>query len=141
MLDVNEPNQDAYNRYDLRKHITKVVELLLEGCRLGYLRDDAFMNVSDGGGCTRQCHYCGCMACDYSGTREQHVDLVLFDRLRVIDSPRVFTYTLTFPCQDSLVNSEVVALNIQEPAISWYPVPNSHFYDISRDEILGQDPL
>lgn len=47
MLDVDKPNQSTNDRDNFRKHITKIIQLLLERSRLRDLRRDALMDIAN----------------------------------------------------------------------------------------------
>ena len=46
--EVDEPYEDAYDRDDLRKHVSKIIQLTLQRSLFANLRRDGFVNVADG---------------------------------------------------------------------------------------------
>ena len=132
MLNVDEPDYDAYDCDDFCKHIAKVIQLLLQRCGVGNLRRDALMYVTNCSRGSREHHYCHCVASYNGGSREEHIGLILFYSSRVVDSIAVFADTFAFTSQYSLIYREAVALDRQQSTVGGYAVANCDGDDISR---------
>src|ERR1700733_4439161 len=132
MLNVDEPDYDAYNCDDFCKHVAKVIQLLLQRGGVGNLRRDALMYVANCSRGSREYHYCHCVASYNSGSGKEHVDLILFYSLRVIDGIAVLADTFAFTSQYSLIYCETVALDRQQSTVGGYAVANCDGDDISR---------
>ena len=126
MLDVDEPNENTDDRDHLCEHVAEIIQLLLQGCWLRYLRSNAFMDVTDGGGTSSQNDHSSGMAGDDSRPREQHIDLILLNRLRILDGVGILADALALARQDGLIHLEGIALDRKNPAISWNSVSNRH---------------
>ena len=141
VADVDEPDEDADGRDNLRELVAKVVQLLLERGGLRDLRCDALMDVSNRRVAARQNYQRGRMARNNRGAGEQHIDLILLDGALILDSPGILGHALALSGQDRLVDVEAVALDRQDPAVSGYPVANRDRDDISGNQLVGLDAL
>lgn len=79
------------------------------------------------------------MSSGNSGSRKQHVDLILLDGLVILDRLNVLSNTLTFTSQESLINAEAVAVNRQKTAIGGNLVTDGDVDDVTGNEVLGLD--
>ena len=94
------------------------------------------MDISDCGVGSSEDDKCGCVSSDYGGTREEHVDLILLDRVCVLDWLDILGHALTLSGQNRLVDVEAVALYRQNPVIGRNTVSNFHGDDISRYQVI-----
>lgn len=106
MADVDQPDQDTDNSNDLGKHVTEVVQLLLEGSGLGDLSSDALVDVTNSSVCAGQNYDGVCVSSNDSSTREEHVDLILLDSIRVLDGFNILANALGFASEDRLIDAE-----------------------------------
>src|SRR5277367_3150409 len=141
MLNVDEPDYDAYDCYDFCKHVTKVIQLLLQRCGVGNLRRDALMYVTNCSRASRKHHYCHCVASCNSGSGEEHIGLILLYSLRIVDGVAVLADTFAFTSQYSLIYCEIIALDRQQSAVGRYAVANCDGDNISRYKPIGLYPL
>src|ERR1700722_8623042 len=47
MTNVDEPDEDTYDGYNLRKHVAKIVEFVFQGCLLANLRSDGLVDIAN----------------------------------------------------------------------------------------------
>lgn len=139
VADVDEPDQDTDSCDDLGELVAKVVQLLLERRRLRDLRRDALVDISNRRVGTGQDDQRNRMARDDGCAREQHVDLVLLDGIRILDHAGVLGHRLALARQDGLVDVEAVALDRQDPAVGGDPVADGDGDDIAGDQLVGLD--
>ena len=99
MLNVDEPYKDADDGYYFRKHITKIVELLLKGSWLRYLGDNTLVDIPNSRVAAGENHNSVCMTVHNGRAREQHVDLILFHRLGILYDPDILVHALAFASQ------------------------------------------
>ena len=141
MGDVDEPDEDTDNGNDLGESVSKVVELLLERGRLRDLGRDILMDIANGSVGTSEDNDSGGISSDNGGTREEHVDLALLDSVVVLDGVRVLADTLALSSQDTLVDTEAVAVDRQNSAIGRYAIAHSHLDDVSGNQLVCLDAL
>lgn len=94
------------------------------------------MDVTNGSRTTSQHNQCSGMAIDDGSSREEHVNLVLLDSLAVLYSASLLSDTLTFTSQDSLVDTEAVAVDADQTAIGGHAVTHSNVNHITGDQFL-----
>jgi len=139
--DIDDPNQHANSRDNLRQHIPKIIQLLLQRRRLRNLRRNTLMNITNRGTRARKHNHSRRMSRHHCCSRKQHVDLVLLDGIRILDRTDVFSYALAFSGEDRLIDAEAVALDGQEAAVGRDSVSHGHGYDVSRYQIICLDTL
>lgn len=141
MLDVDQPDHNTDDGNDLGQNVTKLVQLLLEGGRLGDLRGDALVDVANCGIRSGQDNNRVGVSSDDGSTREKHVDLILLDSLIILDGVRLFANTLALTSQDTLVDAKAIAVDAEQSAIGGNLVSNRYINHISRDQLFRLDAL
>jgi hypothetical protein len=139
--DVDEPDKNTDNGNDLGQSVSKVVELLLERGGLRNLGGNVLVNIANGSVGSSKNNDSGSISSNDCGTREEHVDLVLLDSVGVLDGVRVFADTLALSGQDTLVDTEAVAVNRQNSAIGRDAIADSDLDNVSRNQLVGLDAL
>jgi hypothetical protein len=138
---VDEPDEDTDNGNDLGEGVSKVVELLLERSGLRDLGGDVLVDVANGSVGTSQNNDSGGISSDNGGTREEHVDLVLLDSVVVLDGVCVLADTLALSSQDTLVDTEAVAVDGQNSAVGRNAIAHSHLDNVSGNQLVCLDAL
>jgi hypothetical protein len=138
---VDEPDEDTDDGNDLGESVSKVVELLLERGGLRNLRGDVLVDIANGSVGSSEDDDSGSVSSDNGGTREEHVDLVLLDSVGVLDGVRVLADTLTLSGQDTLVDTEAVAVDRQDSAVGRDAIAHSHLDNVSWNQLVCLDAL
>lgn len=86
---------------------------------------------------SRQSYHSPRMSNGHGSSREKHIDLVLLDRLVILNWTSVFPNALTFTGKDGLIDTEAVALDRQNTAISRDTIPDSNVDDVTWDKLFG----
>ena len=97
------------------------------------------MNISNGCVATGQDDEGSRVASDNSGARKQHVDLVLFDGIFVLDGAGILRDALALSGEDGLVDIETIAVDRQNPAVCGNSVADGDRYNIARHQIICLD--
>lgn len=103
MSDIYQPDDNADDCDDFCEHIAKIIQLLLERRGLRNLRRDALVDATNGSVASDEYDHGGGVAGDNSCPREEHVDLVLLDRLHIFDGPCILAHALALASKDRLV--------------------------------------
>jgi hypothetical protein len=138
---VDEPDEDTDDGNDLGESVSKGVELLLERGGLRDLRGDVLVDVANGSVGTSKNDDSGGISSDDCSTREEHVDLVLLDSVGVLDGVRVLADTLALSGQDTLVDTEAVAVDGQNSTVGRNAIAHGHLDDVSRNQLVCLDAL
>lgn len=137
---VDQPDEDADNGNDLGQVVTKVVEFLLQGGRLRDLSGDALVDISNSGVGASQDDNGLCTSSNNSGSREEHVNLILLDSLIIVDDRGgVFSNALALSGQDSLINRKAVALDGNNTAVGGNSISNRNGNNVARNKVVGLD--
>lgn len=141
VANVDKPDQDADDGNDLCQRVTKLIELLFEGCRLRNLCGDALVNVANGGVATGQNDDCVCVSSNDGGAGEEHVDLVLLDGITIGDFLYIFADTLRLAGENGLVDAERVAVDGQDAAVGRDTVADRDGNNVAGNQLVSLDAL
>ena len=157
VADIDKPDEDTNDSYDLGEHVPKIVKLTFERGLLRYLGCNRLVNIANRGFLASVDNDGLSISINDSGTlgiwqkedlviqgsgkrrtyREEHIRHILLDCPFFLDNMNGLIHAGTLSGKDSLVDTEATGRNRKQSAVRRNFVPNCHSNNISRDQFRG----